>query len=905
MQAAGSAVVITMFEEQMGTHHSPETCRMLESAFRDARLERAMRPSPYEPGDKLTYEVRGLLPANSAKVRLRVEKFVGGGYAGQVYRVRPLKISPEGAIPGLETGRVCGLKILVPPSSFARRFRDILYAVGFQGAFRQQVHPDAARAGALWQKFVRRAAKVRFGDESCVSDIYATLVDRHIGGCGELREWVEGRPWRFEVDDRLLARMRWKVGEDDTGLGSPEYRAKKAFMYRLVKLMHEMGAPELARQYEWWTCKSQPNVMKRTETEHDPSALPTAVDFRAGLTLLPFLPMSPADVKLIVQGIGRGSLVQFDRGQMHKLERFVAEHANAFADMSDALEELKRTDRAYRESLPDITHHHVRLLVRPKLWSRIRQGAITGWNTRNVADDACTNRLRGSWLLSCLFAMLCWLRPIAPVAAVALLVAAWAGGWLSGGVWAVAAGLGLVLPPMAGFIRRIWGRGDYRRHYLRILTSLGYFRRALRGRMAEKISSWHRDGRVGEAKAQRLLNSPLRFTAHAVLSVLPSKLHRLLTDWSYVGHVARQIFVRPVRLYFNADAREQWLRQMLRDGRKNGMLSDEDADRIEARIKEPFIQKYLKSLAVHVCTLPVTQVVALIVAAVIIYLRPELTIQEALAVAGGTLVAFQVVPISPGSLVRGLYVVYLVIRERNFRDYNIAVFLSFFKYVGYLGFPIQMTYRYPALARFMAGHWATGAVHVVPVFGERGGLLEHAVFDLFYNLPLTIRRRMRLRAERRKSMPARAWHVLPVALMAAGALAAVDLAFQRWGGGIPSLKQVWWAVVWMPFLVGILVVRLAGGATTGARMVMAVLTGAALGLVYGVFNRTMLHLVFPPGGEALTTAQIAVDMAEAAGWGAFLFALLATVGGLLSELFVGEQTPLASVAPAQDVGKHE
>jgi hypothetical protein len=102
-----------------------------------------------------------------------------------------------------------------------------------------------------------------------------------------------------------------------------------------------------------------------------------------------------------------------------------------------------------------------------------------------------------------------------------------------------------------------------------------------------------------------------------------------------------------------------------------------------------------------------------------------------------------------------LYVVYLVIRERNFKDYNIAVFLGFFKYIGYLAFPIQMTHRYPALARFMAGHWATEAVHAVPVFGERGALLEHSVFNLFYNWPLTIRRRMQKRIEWRTIWRAR------------------------------------------------------------------------------------------------------------------------------------------------------
>ena len=113
--------------------------------------------------------------------------------------------------------------------------------------------------------------------------------------------------------------------------------------------------------------------------------------------------------------------------------------------------------------------------------------------------------------------------------------------------------------------------------------------------------------------------------------------------------------------------------------------------------------------------------------------HPDMPEAEKAAAVAGILVLFQVIPVSPGSFCRGLYTTILAIRERNFKDYNIALFLSYFKYVGYLAFPIQMTYRYPAMARFMAAHWATDAVHIVPVFGERGALLEHWVFCLFYN----------------------------------------------------------------------------------------------------------------------------------------------------------------------------
>jgi hypothetical protein len=75
-----------------------------------------------------------------------VDKFVGGGFAGQVYRVKILDIeSGDGAIEGLEVGGIYAIKILIPPSNFSRLFRNVLYWIGFQGPFQLQVNPFAAR----------------------------------------------------------------------------------------------------------------------------------------------------------------------------------------------------------------------------------------------------------------------------------------------------------------------------------------------------------------------------------------------------------------------------------------------------------------------------------------------------------------------------------------------------------------------------------------------------------------------------------------------------------------------------------------------------------------------------------------------------------------------------------------
>ncbi|MBN2130890.1 MAG: hypothetical protein JW741_15415 [Sedimentisphaerales bacterium] len=827
----------------MGTQYSVEVCQQLEERFRAAGVHRPMRIMRHEAGTELTYQVRSVGGGAEATVRLAIERFVGGGFAGQVYQVKIVQVEGD-SVPGVEAGAICAMKILIPPSGFSCLFRNLLYWIGFQGPFQLQVNPTAARAGALWQKLIRRGAKVKFGGEQAVVDIYGTFVDEQLGSCGELSEWVQGRTWLLEVDDRLDLLRQWRKGRavDESQLGSPEYRAKRRFMRDFVSLLHEMGAHEFARQYEWSTCKSQPNCLKRQGQDEDPDAGLTAVDFRAGLTLLPLLPMSPGDIKLIGLGIARGSLVQFDRGSLSRLEEFVQAHSAEFEDMQDALSELKASERVYRDSIPDVTHNHVRLLYSRRLWAMIFDSAVTGWKVRNLVEQPCAERLGKSRFRTFLF-------------------------FLIG-----------CIPFLGKVLRRAWGRHDWRKHYVRMLGSARYFGRAFKARVAEKSIQWYRAGRMDAERALRLADRPWRFLAHAPFSILPAGLHRFLTDAGFAREKLAYLLVRPVRLYFNAEMREQWLREMLAEGKKKHMLSDEDAATIVSQLNEPFIQKYLKSLAVHVCTLPVTQVVSVAVAAYYYFTHPETPQGERAIAVAGILAFFQVVPLSPGSLTRGLYVLYLVIRERNFRDYNIAVFLGFFKYVGYLAFPIQMTYRYPALARFMAAHWATEAVHIVPVFGERGALMEHWVFSLFYNWPLTIRRRMRRRAELRASLRSRYWHIGPCALAAAAVFGAVGYQYCGRVGQLPALREFWWLVVTVPLLCGAVVTLGCGGAALGKRIAAA----AIAGLVAAALATALSALI------ARTGAVVEAPLIGLGVWRVFIFSLLSVAGAALTELTLPE-----------------
>lgn len=702
-------------------------CEALREQAADHTLLFKHGPDRYEAGDLLKYEVIGIQPRAKAQVELEISRCLGGGFAGQVYLCTLKRMLGE-KIPGLEEGQRYAVKIMQPPSSGARWFRNTIYWLAFQGPFSAQVNEAASRSGLLWQKLFRKAGELKFGRSSAVKDAYASFRDDNLKAYGEITEWVEGRTWLLEADPFLRKRKEWRT-IDLNNTQSQEYIAKRRFMRDIVELMHEMGAPEFARQYEWSTMKSQPNVMKRTDVnEPGPAGGLCAIDFRAGLALLPFLPMSPGDFKLILQGLfRRKTLVQFDRCDIQKLTEFIAKHSDHFAADAAMIEELKECDRQYRRSLPDITHHGFKLLYDRELRQDVKNGLISGYLMNGLADHACAEKFRKS-----------------------------------SGLFAAYYLLGAV--PFAGrFARQVIGNEVFRRHVKRIFSSREYFLTALFARCARHLLAWHRMGRTNETHTRYLAQHPFMFYLERwTLGLLPAGLHRAISEPLFLFRRMGGFLLFLKDFITRADVREKWFLDQIEDGKKSGMLSDSEYDEIRAHVRDPFIVKYLKCVGAHFATLPVTQIVSVTIGGVVAFkmLAAGRSWGDASIAFAGIVAFFQVFPISPGSICRGLITLFMVIKDRNFRDYIIAMPLSFVKYLGYLAFPLQMTTTYPKLARFMAGRWATSAVHIIPVFGERGALLEHWVYDLFFNVPQAFG----LWAKPRMKMLLNIWMVLGVTL---------------------------------------------------------------------------------------------------------------------------------------------
>lgn len=688
-------------------NYSRALCKELIDRIRGLDLHVPYRLQRYEDGDSLDLDITTAWPEADGNARFHIEKFVGGGFAGQVYRCRleALELAGDAVDAELNVGGVYAVKIMIPPSRFSARFRDFVYRLAFQAPFSAQVLKSACRSGLLWPKLLRLASTEVFGDREAVANTYASFYDDNFRAYGEVREWVEGRTWRLESDTRLGLRRQWRT-IDPKATESPEFVAKHQFMVRLVQMLHDMGAPELARQYEWSTLKSQPNALKRSSGGMDPAAGLCAVDFRAGLALVPYLPMSPGDFSLIWKGLLRGSLAQFDRCDFKKLRAYINERPGVFGADMDLVDALERYDGEYRRAMPDITHQGWRLLVDADLRRDVRRGLVAGYWSDELIDRDMKTRLEAGGLRFALFFCLG------------------------------------IIPLLGRALRRFWGNRAVRQHALDQFRSLRYMRMASRAKVLETVVDWHRGGRIGEGHMRVLANHELLFWAERfTVGLLPlGVLHRVICEpwrvWRRIHEGA--VYIR--RFFRDAEFREAWLREQVEDGYKEGMLHDEERDAILAQLKDPFIAQYLKSVGVHLATLPVTQIVSVIVGAIVavkVYGSTGST-AKAGAAFGGILVFFQIIPISPGSICRGLYVVYLMIRDRNFKDYMVAAPLSFLKYIGYLAFPLQMVTAHPAFSQFMAGRWATSAVHIIPVFGEKGALVEHMVFDCFFNVPRVI-----------------------------------------------------------------------------------------------------------------------------------------------------------------------
>ena len=148
------------------------------------------------------------------------------------------------------------------------------------------------------------------------------------------------------------------------------------------------------------------------------------------------------------------------------------------------------------------------------------------------------------------------------------------------------------------------------------------------------------------------------------------------------------------------------------------------------------------------------------------------------------------------------------------------------------------------------------------------------MFCLFYNWPLTIRRRIRKRLKLRASMTARYWHIGLCAMIGAGIFGIADFIYFQNAGTLPNLKAIWWLSLFVPLFCGAIVTLGCGGAKLWKRIIGATVCGVMLGVLYTGLSAVLTH-------DSLFSAG---NMATSCAWRVFVFAILSPIGTIITEL---------------------
>jgi hypothetical protein len=429
----------------------------------------------------------------------------------------------------------------------------------------------------------------------------------------------------------------------------------------------------------------------------------TVVDCRPGLAIPFFLPVSPAHARIIIAGLRRGALVHYDEVDFDRLELYLDAHP-ALDGLRPLAGRLVQVDSAYRSGLPDLWHAPFRLLRDAAFRQAILQAAARDWQRAGLAPPGTEGRL-GLWLLARL--------PLA-------------------GAWLV----------------RLIAHPGYRRHLAALSGSPSYRRAALAAWRRRDLPDWLAGERIPFARARRLEASLGAYAAEKLLlAPWPAALHRLLVDPSARLALAHRRLLQPLSLLLSQPARLRWLEGILHEQIARGVVPPEKAGALLGQVREPRLQGFIRDLGLS-AGLDVFSRLAYL--ALGLY---GLTTGDLLPLGLAALA-----PISPSGVLRFVYVLGRLLGElpavlqrrdpgyapgRLFLARLAALLVAPWRWIGNLFPLLEISTVYTRLAFVLAEYYAVRLADTVPVYGGPGKLLEFWVFQVFFNLPLSVQYELR------------------------------------------------------------------------------------------------------------------------------------------------------------------
>jgi hypothetical protein len=659
----------------------------------------------YFQGEMLNAHVFGLDGRCLGHECFRIGSYQGSGFGGQVYQALPLAgLIRDSFMNGAVEPIV--LKVLTPRATWKRAFRDLLFRLSYQTSFAPRLREEALRCGLIWQELIRKAAGLELGTDSFVSRPYGYFWDEWLASFVEIHQWIESRAVRYEVDDQLLQRWLGLTKE----IPDSEMSRKRACMAALVYLCRKIGAVGLARQYEWYTLVSQANLLTRSSL-CDGQAEFAGVDWRPGLAVPFFLPLSPVHASIIWQGLFSGVYVHYDEVNFDRLKAYVQTHADSFEPLKTLIQQLMADDARYRAGLPDLWNSPDHLLHQLEGRRQVRMAAIEDWRRlRRISSGEAVRLQVDRWRFYLYFL--------------------------------------LDSMPLIGGVMMHWlGDVSFRQHVRRFWCDASYRRDTLRRQRSCDLLEWKAQGRISQEHAEILAGSIISYLMDKIiLSYLPGGLQRFVTDPGVRKNVVQGLIIQPVRLLVDVGFRRIWLDEILAQQMQKGIITKLQVERLHDQVSERRLQGFLRDLGL---TIALELFAKLLYLVLVMYgLRTRNFLPLGIAAFG---------PIAPSGILRAVYVLVelivdlpAILRQKEHKLFwtrLLGLVTAPWRLVGNLFAPLEMFTYYNEMSLVLGDYLVSKMVRVVPVLGGRGMILEFWAFNLTFNLPLSIRKMLEERVK--------------------------------------------------------------------------------------------------------------------------------------------------------------
>lgn len=655
----------------------------------------------YFSGERVTGEVFAPDGSGLGKKAFVIREYAGSGFAGQVYRARL-----EGEITGRmhsEKDQFVALKVLKPRNRWKRVFRDALFGVCFQTSYAARLREPAVRVGLLWQSLLYHGANLTYRAGEALIQPLGYFWDSGLASFVEVHPWITGRQARYAPDESLAGVQG----------STTEMTRQKLFMDFLVRLCAEAGAIGLGRQYAWDTMVSQANVLVRAAPRPAESEF-VGVDWRQGLAVPFFMPLSPGHLKIILRGLRRGEWVYFDAVDLPRLEAFSRRLRAGCSVCEDLSAHILKQDEKYRSGLADLWRRGPAFFGDRTVRRAVELAAVEDWRRLGRVSPGMCERLMGNDRLRRWF-------------------------WYLG-----------FLPVLGAGLQHWLGNENYRRHVGQYLFDGGYRRAVWKRQKVLNLVGWFEDGRMSETRLGKLAISNWRYTLEWLfLSWLPARVHILMTDREAQRVLLFSLMVHPVLLMFDQTYRQTWLVQTVQKQAEDGRVGESERMQALEQVSQVQVTGFGRDAGFTV--------------ALEILAKPFYALLIAYGLTSGNFWPFALAafgPVPPSGLARFLYASIKllwnlpgILRARDWKFFwalGLGLVVAPWRFLGNLFAPLELFSYAPQLSQILADSFVARLVHLVPVYGGRGLLLEYWAFRIVYSLPLALHHRIQAKFTKKR-----------------------------------------------------------------------------------------------------------------------------------------------------------